>query len=335
MIKIEQFLQEITPDAPSGEQSLIYDPDFMELEKILIEVPETKNESGQTIKKATVPDWEEATNLAVELLSRTHDLRIAVHLTRILTRTEGLEGLEKGLQLINGYIEQYWGTCHPQLDPEDDNDPTERMNILADLNDYQNIIGPIVNKLPLCTLPGLGTIHLNEIRTAIENHEAKPNLGDIDTICAGNDVRTLQNSQIKVNSCLHLLDQCRQLLSDKVGQINAAGFEQLQPVLTEISHFFTNQVTKLQPDEVDMANDPTSTNQVTGDETDNRLTQGITGRPDVLEALEKICKYYETYEPGSPVPLLLLRAQGLVEKNFIEIIEELVPDSLTQLRKIL
>ena len=335
MIKIESFLQEITPEAPSGEHSLDYDPAFMELDKILIEVPEVKNESGQIIKKAIVPDWEEATSLAVELLSRTHDLRIAVHLTRILARTEGLEGLEKGLQLINGYIEQYWDTCHPQLDPEDDNDPTERMNILAELNDYQNIIGPIINKLPLCSLPGLGTIHLNEIRRAIENHEAKPSLSDIDAICTGNDIENLQNSHIKVNNCLHLLDQCRQLLIDKVGQINATGFEQLQPVLTEISQFFTNQLARLQPGEVDMANDPTSTHQGTGDGAERCLTQNITGRPDVLDALEKICKYYEVYEPGSPVPLLLQRAQGLVEKNFIEIVEDLVPDSLTQLRKIL
>jgi len=335
VVKVEQLLQEIMPEAPSGEQDLIYDPDFMELEKSLTETPETKNESGQVIKKAIVPDWDEATNLAVELLSRTHDLRIAVYLTRILTRTEGLEGLENGLQLINGYIEQYWDTCYPQLDPEDDNDPTERMNTLADLNDYQNIIGPIVNKLPLCSLPVLGTIHLAEIRTAFEDHEAKPSLVDIDAICAGNDVKDLQNSQTKTDNCLFLLDQCTTLLNEKVGQINAVGFEQLQLVLNEISQFFTTQLAKLRPDEIDMANNIAASNPEAANNPDNRPTQEITGRPDVLRALEKICKYYETYEPGSPVPLLLQRAHSLVEKNFIEIIEDLSPDSLAQLRKIL
>ncbi|MCD6291910.1 MAG: type VI secretion system protein TssA [Deltaproteobacteria bacterium] len=334
MDKVDQLLQEITPEAPSGKQDLIYDPAFMELEKSLIETPETKNESGQIIKKAIVPDWEEATNLAVGLLSRTHDLRVAVYLTRILTRTKDLDGLEKGLQLINGYIEQYWDTFHPQLDPEDDNDPTERMNTLADLNDYQNMVGPIVNKLPLCSLPGLGTIHLVEIRTALENHEAKPNLTDIDAICAETDIKELQNSQTKANNCLCLLDQCKTLLVKKIGQINAVGFEQLQPVLTEISQFYTTQLTKLQHGKVDMANDP-SADQETVNETEKCLSQGITGRPDVLRALEKICKYYEVYEPGSPVPLLLQRAHGLVEKNFIEIIEDLTPDSLSELRKIL
>jgi len=83
-----------------------------------------------------------------------------------------------------------------------------------------------------------------------------------------------------------------------------------------------------------MTNDTTQ-NPEAASETGNHQAQEITGRPDVLLTLEKICKYYETYEPGSPVPLLLRRAQGLVEKNFVEIIEELVPDSLTQLRQIL
>jgi type VI secretion system protein ImpA len=335
VIKFEQLMQEISPETPSGEQDLAYDPAFLELEKNLIESPEIKNEKGEIVKKAVIPEWEEAGNLAIEILSRAHDLRVAVHLTRILLHTENLQGLEQGLQLIYGYIDQYWETCYPQLDPEDDNDPTERVNILADLNDYQTIISPIVNKIVLCSLPGLGTVRLADIRAAEKDPEAKPSRLDIDSICTGNEIETLQATLTAAQKCSNWLEQCNTSIIEKVGQINATKLDNLHQVLTEIIQFFTQQLTRLQPGEAIMEDDSTSASQPAGGKAETCLTQGITCRSDVLRTLEKICRYYESHEPSSPVPLLLQRAHGLVEKNFVDIIEDLAPDSLSQIRKIL
>jgi type VI secretion system protein ImpA len=39
-------------------------------------------------------------------------------------------------------------------------------------------------------------------------------------------------------------------------------------------------------------------------------------------------------EPASPVPLLLKRALRLVEKNFFEIMQDLAPDSVAQIKLI-
>ena len=43
---------------------------------------------------------------------------------------------------------------------------------------------------------------------------------------------------------------------------------------------------------------------------------------------------YEQYEPASPVPLLLKRAMGLVEKDFLTIMEDLAPESVSQIKLI-
>ena len=56
----------------------------------------------------------------------------------------------------------------------------------------------------------------------------------------------------------------------------------------------------------------------------------ISRRSDVVHILDKICEYYSVHEPSSPVPLLLRRAQRLVEKSFLEILEDMVPDGLKQ-----
>ena len=48
-------------------------------------------------------------------------------------------------------------------------------------------------------------------------------------------------------------------------------------------------------------------------------------------AIDKICRYYETHEPSSPVPLILRRAQRLVSKSFVEVIQDLSPEAMRQI----
>jgi type VI secretion system protein ImpA len=67
----------------------------------------------------------------------------------------------------------------------------------------------------------------------------------------------------------------------------------------------------------------------------NSLVDGINNRKDVIRLLDRICTYYQHFEPGSPVPLLLKRARHLVEKNFIEIIQDLAPDSAGKIKSLI
>ena len=55
----------------------------------------------------------------------------------------------------------------------------------------------------------------------------------------------------------------------------------------------------------------------------------------MISAIEQICEYYRTAEPGNPVPLLLRRAQRLVDKDFMAMMEDLMPESLNQLGNII
>jgi len=60
----------------------------------------------------------------------------------------------------------------------------------------------------------------------------------------------------------------------------------------------------------------------------------IRSREDVIFVLGQICDFYARTEPSSPVPLLLKRAQRLVPMNFLEIMSDLTPDALNQLKVI-
>ncbi len=63
----------------------------------------------------------------------------------------------------------------------------------------------------------------------------------------------------------------------------------------------------------------------------HRAPGAIANRQDVLKTLDAICKYYAEYEPSSPVPVLLQRAKFLVTADFAAIVQNLLPDALSQL----
>ncbi len=62
-----------------------------------------------------------------------------------------------------------------------------------------------------------------------------------------------------------------------------------------------------------------------------RLVVGeIASREDVIRMLDKICEYFNRYEPSSPVPFLLKRAKTLATKDFMEILLDLAPGGAEQ-----
>src|SRR5829696_6816073 len=130
---IEPLLQPISPESPCGED-LSYDPVFNDLETL------AKGKEAQQISDnpewqvaGEEPDWKLMREKCCELFARTKDLRIAAHLTLALLKLDGLPGLRDGLTLIQRLIREQWEGVYPRLDPEDNNDPTQRVNIIAGL----------------------------------------------------------------------------------------------------------------------------------------------------------------------------------------------------------
>src|SRR5262249_31802631 len=137
MLDLEELLLEAKESSPCG-LNLERDLAFFELE----EAARGKLEQrvGDAVKPAEDPNWAKVGALARALLLRTKDLRVAVHLTRALSRTEGVPGLAAGLGLIHGLLERYWDRLYPLLEADNSNDPTERLNALAPLADPETLI---------------------------------------------------------------------------------------------------------------------------------------------------------------------------------------------------
>lgn len=345
-VRFEDLLQEISPEYPSGEHDLEYDPDFMRLEKEVIGSPAVEVE-GKMVQDSKDPDWSKCTETALKLLERAHDLRVAVYLTRALLHTEGLAGLYSGLELICGYIQNFWDTFYPRLDPDEDNNPSERVNILEALNNWDLLLASLI-KVQLCASRTAGSVNLRQYRIAAgkasellvseEERNSGLNLAGIEGAFTECGMELLESTSRNASGALAEAKRLRDLMNEKVGSDIAPDLEKLIQILGEIEGLVQAQILRRDPAAAALKKPDEKSGDPHRYEQANVSNAGsfdrIESREDVLKLLEKICAYYELSEPTSPVPYLLRRAMRLVTKNFMEIIEDLAPDSIAQVQMV-
>jgi type VI secretion system protein ImpA len=350
VIDIDPLVAEITPEFPSGERDLEYDPAFIELEEKIKGLPEVEI-GGKIVQEAKPPNWADIGEAAVALLRRTHDLRVAICLTRALLHTEGFRGLKDGLTLLQCFIERFWDTLYPQLDPEDGYDPTRRINIMMGLCDYDTVIAPLMG-IPLCASPKMGAYSLRDIRIATgklavphPKDKPAPEMTTIEAAFKDCDVTTLRVAGAAVRASLIGLNRLEELLQEKVGSGSAPDVRVMRQVIGEIEGVLSRQLAKRDdlvsrlPKKAPRVEKPAAAIDATPEE--RVSSQGvkpmntINSRQDVVRMLDQICLFYDQNEPASPVPLLLRRAKQLVEKNFLEIIKDVAPESVAQIEKLI
>lgn len=349
-IDIESLLMEVTPQASSGEKDLVEDQAFTNLE-IAIEGTPEREFGGKIVQEAKEPDWSDIQKAAIELLSRGHDLRVAMFLTRALLHTDGFNGLADGLAFLHGLIDRYWETLYPRLDPEDNHDPIQRINILAALSEGNDILGPL-KKLALCQSPLLGRYCFRDILIAGGKIDATPNdkkppptMTDIEAALMDTDDRELSKNLSAIEASRHHLSHLKASLDEKISDFFSSSVPDFKPLSEVLSEMQATLEKYMKQDEKAQSTPQypeTSSNpggNVLSAAGNTPLNPGalntINSRKDVINLLDQICRYYQQHEPGSPVPLLLNRARQLVEKNFIEIIQDLDPDSAGKIKNLI
>ena len=337
-LNLEHLLKDISTDSPCGE-NLEEDPLFLQLENEAKFVEE--RQMGDSIIPAEEPDWKVVRKLALQLLERTCDVQIVMHLICALVRTDGFAGLEQGLGVIKGWLQNHWDDVYPLQDPEDDY-PILRLNTLTSLNDYKLILNPI-NHLPL-TQSSLGNYCWRDQEVAdgkitVSADEEQPEKSIIDAAFTDTDFTVLKTLEGSVNHALTLVQEIFAIIADKAGTINAPDFSSLTSLLQNIDGLLSGKIQSRPENDTDEQEEEgigeaeISAGQ-SGLASKPVNKHGIHSRDDVVRALDEVCKYFERYEPTSPVPLLLLRAKKLLTMNFIDILYELAPDAVQQAENI-
>jgi type VI secretion system protein ImpA len=336
-VDIDALLVEIEPGKPCG-PNLESDPAYLALDREAEGKPEVQY--GATITPAVPPDWKLVRRMAGELLQRSRDLRLAIHLLRANLALNGIAGMADGVVLIERLLETRWDSVHPELDADEGNDPTERINSLAILADAGTLVRELKDA-PLLVLPGLGplTIKMLEIANGElappAGHEALA-IGSIESAIADLDRDKLAEAVDALGRALAAVVNIEVILVRQVGSTQALNLDALTRPLRKAHEFLQRQQRQqgqaagapLEDTQADGAAPATAT---AARAAGPAASGEIASRDDVVRMLDRMVQYYRQHEPSSPIPILLERAKRLVPMNFFELLQDLAPEGVAQL----
>lgn len=327
MIDIESLLAPTSDEPPCG-PDLEYDAAFLALDQAARGKPE--QQFGETVIPAEEPVWADVCSAAIALLGRSKDLRIAILLARGWVHVQGYAGLLPGLQMVYRLLDSYWEGVHPRLDPDEDNDPTMRMNALAPLTDVEAMIHDL-RGAPLVDSRQHGPVLVRDAEIALgklpSREGSEPvSLAQIQTVIgavAAEDPATVG----RIGETLAAAKALSEFLADKVGSERAPDFKPLLATLHAVQ-----QVCPLVQAVAATGGEPAQAGAVAGEA--RPISGDIRSRQDALLMIDKIVAYFERNEPTNPAPLLLKRAKRLINMSFVDIIKDMVPESMQQIETI-
>lgn len=326
-IELDSLLAPLSEAEPSG-PDLEYDPAFL----TMLSTGEGKPESqyGDTVIAAEPPDWPVLFEQAQELAQRTRDLRVAVWLARSAARVAGFSAAVRGLQLVQGLLEQQWDTVHPVLDASDGNDPTARLNALAPLAHFDGALADL-RAAGLTTTRGSLTVR--DIELAIGHADAlsgETALGE-DGALEGTRAALAQQPELAA-LMLAGSDAAKGIAAAIDVRLGAASGPDFAPLIKLLA--VVAKAGRLASG-ADDAEDETAADGAAAGAGRGRSAPGVIGsREDAISALERVCVWVERNEPSNPAPLLIRRAQRLMSMNFLDIIRDIIPDSIDSVERL-
>lgn len=368
ILNVEELLRPLSDDAPCG-NDLEYDSVFVEMGRAAQRVPD--QQYGDTVIPGKEPEWDVVKEHALNLLERTRDLRVAVTLAQAVLRTDGIGAFGEAVEVVKGYVEQYWEPVYPRLDPDDDNDPTLRVNSIASLADNGAMVYPL-QTLPIVKSRAAGNFSHRDIGMITGEFPREKNVDDdeverrsklLDAAFEDITVPALRTDALAASRAADLVRQLDKALTLQVGAGNSRSLEPLVKELMAIHKILADRLIrrgasleepKAEAPPAEVAPEapadaggsagvagPGAVAAVAGTAVVGATAvvqyvkvadwdAEIKSREDAIKALDRVCQYFEKYEPSSPLPLLLRRAKRLSTKSFLEILKDISPGGLDQ-----
>ena len=332
---VDSLLEPISADHPCGED-IGYDPKFLELDTMLQGKPETQ------FSTAEEPLWPPVMERCLELFDRSKDLRVAVRLALAWLKTDGLPGFRNGLLVLKGLIERYWDPVFPRLDPDDGNDPLERVNILFSLaapmgtSDGLQILARL-RQAPLSDSPQMGRISMMDVErsaTGVSPAGTTPiSAAQVQGAFRSTPPEKLREIYDSITGAQGAVKDIDDLLTKAVGSSRAVAFDSLASLLKELQKTLAPYAAPNESVESGVGGESAAAGGAAHADGPG-ISGSVRSRQDVIRVLDQICDFYKRTEPSSPVPLILQRARRLVDMDFVQLLTDLAPESLNQINVI-
>jgi type VI secretion system protein ImpA len=320
MSELEELMQPVAADAVAG-PDLAYDPKRQEIEAAFEAARLADRGEGEA------PDWSPVIKAIKKQGKQTKDASLAVYLARAGARAQRLAEVSLGCAFLAAMFETWWEQIHPSLGEYGYQGRKGACESLVSIGDF---LGPL-RRVVLVSHNRLGQFTAEQIEAFAIQGDSAENIGmfraalaEIDPAEIAASIKTLED----IRSAILRVDA---VLTAKAEGDTGTNFAPTYEVLDSI-HKALVTVTGIGVPMQAAAEDPAAASQ-SGPAAGSG--GGVESRADVVRALESIIDYYSKHEPGSPIPLVLDRAKGWVNMDFLSILNDINPSSAEDAKRVL
>jgi type VI secretion system protein ImpA len=287
---------------------------------------------------AAPPDWARVRELAESLFARTRDLRVALWWGRARLHLDGFAALPEALALLHGLLDRFWDELHP-LPDADEPDALARLSVIGGLDKLDSLLGDVRNSR-LSDDRRLDGLRVRDVEVALgkvppRRDEATRSQGQIVAMLAdAPDVAAALRAQTDAASAA--LQQIQALMGRRFSAHLAVDVGALRAMLSSIGSVLPGAAV-----DAAEAGQPDADAAAALSEGGAPLPRpagalrSINSRQEAIRAIELVCAYLERSEPTNPAQLLLRRAARVIDKNFLELMRELAPDSVKDVARLM
>jgi type VI secretion system protein ImpA len=318
---LQSLVEPISPEAPCG----------VDLEDTqLLASFDTFRIFGSATPLPAETEWRAIRDRSLEALGQSRDLRILAHLAAAVLRIDGLEAFCAAASVADRWLAQRWDQVYPRVDE----DAVLRKNALNCLADRMAIVDAL-RRTPIVAHRQLGSFCLRDLELAsgqlapTEADTHPPSTSQIEATLAASPVEELAALTERIRGATASLRSIVTIMQERGGYESAPDLDPLlKPML---------RIEKLLADHLGTRTAvaaPTGEPASPGGASPTGAPGEIRSRQDAIRVIDAVSDFFRKHEPSSPVPLLLERAKRLVSKSFMEVLEDIAPDSLSQVRLI-
>jgi type VI secretion system protein ImpA len=282
------------------------------------------------------PAWGDMLEKSIAALETSKDLRVLAYFGAAHLWTDGIVPFCETLLVAAGWLETWFDAVYPRADE----DIYFRTNALNNFNDRLAIVDAL-RRAPLVSTRPTGPISLRTIELATgiipvtKEDGIPPKEGAINAAFGAAPLADLRTLLAAAKGALDSLAKIDGKMAAAGGIDATPGFdgrgdkERLVSLRHQLKRI--HEVVRVQ-----LAARPDAAAAAAGAEgeagADGAAAPGAVGairtRQDAIRALDAVTTFFENTEPSSPVPMFVERAKRLIAKNFLDVLQDIVPDAL-------
>lgn len=316
-MNVDELLAPLSGDHPAG-PDLSYDSGRQAIEAAF-DAP------------AEESDWPRVIAMIEAQARITRDVWLAIYLTRAGAYAGDLEVVEAGSALLAGLFEQCWESLHPALE---DYGVEGRKGACESLVRIGEFLAPL-RRVPLLTHTRLGSYSGVDFERFAQAGAEEEGYGQFRAALADTPIDRLAETLARLQGIRAAIVRADDVLSEKAQALGQTGtnfqtsYDALDALIRAVSTYATlptpEDATDAEEGEVDPGiHDAPSVG-----------VGRIRSRDDVARAIDAITEYYSRAEPSSPVPVALSRIKGWLSMDFMAILNDIAPGSVSEATSVL